>query len=293
MEEAPARIRKIRTSDLKEILEISSQVWGGHDYLPSVIDEWLASPKCHTYGVEVDGHIVAVGNLRLVDRGKTGWMEGLRVHIDHRRRGYADMLTRRFVSLGKKLKVKRLRYTTASRNRASTKLAKNAGFKRLFKMSIFWHESLKAVAETLHTRSRLREATTSEANETLRANPGIVPHNTVVYDWKAVEGTRAAFKEIGKDHKFYVVKKKCSPRSFSIGRAGQNSESDWWSFTICASDEDEFLVHFKNHLRIALEIGSEAAVCTTMTQFDDAFGTEKPLKLRGKMQLIMFEKQMK
>jgi hypothetical protein len=72
LEKTSAKIRKINSSDLKDILEISSKIWGGHDYLPSVINEWLTDPKCHTYGVETDGRIVAVGNLRLVDRGKTG-----------------------------------------------------------------------------------------------------------------------------------------------------------------------------------------------------------------------------
>jgi len=118
LEKTPAKVRKINSSDLKDILEISSKIWGGHDYLPSVIDEWLTDPKCHTYGVEADGRIVAVGNLRLVDRGKTGWMEGLRVHVDYRRKGYADMLTQHFISLGETLKVKRLRYTTGGNNRA-------------------------------------------------------------------------------------------------------------------------------------------------------------------------------
>lgn len=75
-----AVVRKVRASDRQDVLDISSKIWGGHDYLPSVIDEWPKNPKCHTYGVEVDRRLAAIGNLRLVDRNATGWMEGLRVH---------------------------------------------------------------------------------------------------------------------------------------------------------------------------------------------------------------------
>lgn len=293
MEKTPAKIRKITSSDLKDILEISSKIWGGHDYLPSVIDEWLTDPKCHTYGVETDGRIVAVGNLRLVDRGKTGWMEGLRVHVDYRRKGYADMLTQHFISLGETLKVKRLRYTTGGNNRASIKLAKTAGLKRLFKMSVFWHENLKTIEDTTHIRTTVREATPSEANEIHKTNPDLVPHNILIYDWKAVEGTHAGFKEVGKDHKFYVRKKADELKSFSLGHARRDPESQWWSFTIYASDTNEFAAHFKNHLKIALDKGFNATVCTAPTQFEKVFKEQKVPKLRWKMQLIMFEKQRK
>ena len=290
MKKAKAIIRKVLPPDREDILEISSKIWGGHDYLPSVIDEWLTDPKCHTYGVETDGRIVAVGNLRLVDRGKTGWMEGLRVHVDYRRKGYADMLTRHFLSLGENLKVKRLRYTTGGNNRASIKLAKMAGFNRLFKMSVFWHENLKAIAETAHIRTTVREATPSEANEIHKTNSDLVPHNILIYDWKAVEGTSAGFKEIGKDHKFYVRKKADEPESFSLGHARRDPESQWWSFTIYASNTNEFAAHFKNHLKIALDKGFNATVCTAPIQFK-IFKEQKVPKLGWKMQLIMFEKQ--
>lgn len=145
--------------------------------MPSVIDEWLASPKCHTYGIEADGRIVAIGNLRLVDRNKTGWMEGLRVHPDYRRRGYADMLTQHFLSLGKALRVQRLRYTTAGNNRASLKLAKKAGFKRLFKMSAVWHEDLNITSISAHTHTTIKEATPQEAYELSKTCPSLFPSN--------------------------------------------------------------------------------------------------------------------
>jgi RimJ/RimL family protein N-acetyltransferase len=293
LEKTPAKIRKINSSDREDILEISSKIWGGHDYLPSVIDEWLTNPKCHTYGVEADGRIVAVGNLRLVDRGKTGWMEGLRVHVDYRRKGYANTLTQHFLSLGETLKVKRLRYTTGGNNRASIKLAKMAGFNRLFKMSVLWHENLKAIADMLHIRTTLRETTLSEANEVYRTNPDLVPHSILMYDWKALDETFSGFKEIGKDHKFYVRKKTDTLKSFSFGHARRDPESQWWSFTIYASDTNEFAAHFRNHLKIASDMGFNVTVCTTPKQFEEAFKAQKVPKLGWKMQLFMFEKQMK
>jgi GNAT superfamily N-acetyltransferase len=292
LEEDPARVRRILVSDRDDILEISSKIWGGHDYLPSAIDEWLADPTCHTYGVEAEGHIVAIGNLRLVDRGKTGWMEGLRVHADHRKKGYAKMLTQHFLSLGEDLGVKRLRYTTGSNNRASIKLANMAGFKQLFKMGIFWHENLKAIVKTTRIRTTVRETTVSEVKEIQENNPDLVPNNVLIYDWKAVEGTVAGLRQIGKDHMFYVRNNTEDPKSFSFGHARIDLESKLWSFTFYGSDAREFAAHFKNHLKMALEIGLDATVCTASTRFEKAFKTQHMPRPRWKMQLMMFEKQM-
>jgi N-acetylglutamate synthase-like GNAT family acetyltransferase len=291
---ASALIRKVVASDREDIAGISSKIWGGHDYLPSVIDEWLASPKCHTYGVEADGRIVAIGNLRLVDRNKTGWMEGLRVHPDYRRKGYADMLTQRFLSLGKALNVQRLRYTTGGNNRASLKLAKKAGFKRLFKMNAVWHEDLNVASTSADTHTKTKEATSLEAFELSRTCSSLFPHNVLIYDWKAVDNTLQGFREVGRDHAFYFTKRRGTLTAFSFGHARPEPEHGRWSFTVYASDEEGFLTHFQHHMNTALSKDLNATVCTCQTQFENTLKEPEELPKSGwKIQLILFEKQMK
>jgi RimJ/RimL family protein N-acetyltransferase len=287
-----AVVRRVRVSDREDIFQISSKVWGGHDYLPFVFDEWLASPKCHTYGVEVEGRIVAVANLRLVDGKKTGWMEGLRVHPDCRRRGYADMLTRHFVELGEELKVQRLRYSTGGNNRASVKLAKKAGFKRLFKLSAFWHDDLNTTARSKPPSRVITEATPQEAYELSRTLQALAPHGILVYDWKAIDGTLRGFKEVAKDHTFYVSKKKGKLTAFSFGHL-RSDDQGRWSFTVYALDQESFQRHFQKHTNAALNAGLSATVCTCQTQFENTLKEHEELpKYRWKMQLILFEKQM-
>jgi ribosomal protein S18 acetylase RimI-like enzyme len=134
----PVKIRRLRFSDRDDVLEISSHVWEGHDYVPSVFEQWLKDRNSYFCGVEVDSRVVAFGNLRLIENKRTGWMEGLRVHPDFRGRGYANDLTRFLVRKGEKLRADRLRYTTGENNVASLKLASNAGFSRLLDKTVFW-----------------------------------------------------------------------------------------------------------------------------------------------------------
>ena len=109
-------IRRLVKSDQDDVLEISKYTWDGHDYLGTVFDEWVNDPKCDFVGVEVEDRVVAVANLRLIEGGCTGWLEGLRVHPDFRQRGYANEITAYLVAEGERLGVGRLRYTTSDRN---------------------------------------------------------------------------------------------------------------------------------------------------------------------------------
>ena len=118
-------VRPLEESDLDDILEIAKHTWDGHDYLPYFFDAWLKDPDSHTAAIERDGHVIALANLRVIEDGRTGWMEGLRVHPDHQGEGLASHLTRHIVQQAEDLKVERLRYTTASVNEASFHLAES------------------------------------------------------------------------------------------------------------------------------------------------------------------------
>lgn len=288
-----AVVRKVRASDRQDILEISSKIWGGHDYVPSVIGEWLKNPKCHTYGVEVDNHLVAIGNLRLTDRNQTGWMEGLRVHPNYRKRGYADMLTQNFLKLGSTLKVRQLRYTTGGNNRISLRLARRAGFKRMFKMTAFWHENLEKTVKLKKTRGSVIEITPKEAHDLVQTSICMIPQNVLIYDWKAINATLQGFREIGKEHTFYSTRKSDKLQALSFGHARPDSSDSLWTFTVYALREEELAAHFYYHADDALSKGINATVCTCPTQFEGVFKEQKHVpKPAWKLQLVLLQKQM-
>ncbi len=258
--------------------------------MPQVFDDWLADPKSHTYGVEADGRIVAIGNMRLVDDRKTGWMEGLRVHPDYRKRGLADMLTRHFVDLGTSLKVKRLRYSTGRNNRASLRLAKNTGFKRLLKMSVFWYEDLKEARKLSFPRRRIISATPGEAFELSKSNPLLFPKGVIVFDWKVVDADLLEFKEIGKDHTFSVTVNRGKLTGLSLGHRRPELDDATWSFTTYATEEEVFLSHFGNQIRHAVKLGLSDVACTCPAKFEESLEAHAP-KATWQQQLILLEKQ--
>jgi len=274
----PVKIRRLCFSDRNDVLEISRHVWEGHDYLPLVFEQWLKDKNSYFYGVEVDGRIVAIGNLHLIDNKRTGWMEGLRVHPDFRGRGYANDLTRFLVKKGEDLGVDRLRYATGENNAASLKLASNAGFSRLLDKAVFWCTKPKK-APQMRGYPPIEEAKPKRAYDLLKTNPGLVPHGVLIFDWEAVDSTLENFREIGQTHGIFVALKKEKLDSMSFGRSRKDLEKTW-SFTVYANDPLGFRAHLSFNMKKALEVQADKATCTyeklyerTLTQI--RFGCEE------------------
>ena len=286
------KIRKLRPSDRDDVMEISRHVWEGHDYLPSVFESWLNDENSHFYGVEQDGRVVAVANLRLLEGGRTGWMEGLRVHPDYRGKGYANEMTRFLVRKAEDFGIERLRYTTGDNNAASLKLASMAGFQRLLEKTVFWCVKPKK-ASVVRAYLPIEEWKPENAFELLKTNPNLVLHGVLVYDWKAVDSVPENFREIGRDHKFFVALKDGKLDSMSFGHSRKDLEKTW-GFTVYAGDSESFLAQLSFNMGRALEAGAEWVMGTFGREFEEKlrqidFGCDE----QDIGHLVLLEKQLK
>lgn len=285
-----AKIRKLQGSDRNDIIEISRHVWEGHDYLPSVVDQWLQDPNSHFYGVEVQGHIVAVGNLEVIEDGRTGWMEGLRVHPDYRGRGFAKDITWCLVEKAELLGVQRLRYTTSTRNVASLKLAKMTGFSRILRMAVCWQFKPKPMSKCVDYPP-IRRQSPKRTYSLLGTAPNIVPHGILTYDWKALDDTSENIDEIGKTHTFYVALKSEKVDSLSFGHLRQEP-SRAWSFTAYANDSLGFLCQLYHNMTIAMKKGLSSVDCAHETKFVKTLDeVDLGSVEREGTQLVLLEKQ--
>jgi RimJ/RimL family protein N-acetyltransferase len=260
-------IRRVQSSDLEDVKEISKHVWESHDYVPSVAVQWLQDPKCHFYGVEVDGHVVAVGNLRLIENGRVGWMEGLRVHPDYRGRGLASELSSFIVKKGEELGVEQLRYITDVDNVASLKLAKKSGFKRVVTAAVAWLSKPKP-NPTPPGYPRIRKLGAKKVWSLLDVDSCLVPRRILFYDWKASDISCENLLEIGKTHEFYAALKNERMDSLSFGSAEQEANTSWRSFTIYASDRQGFLAQLSHCAGMALKQGANLITCTFQPRFE-------------------------
>ena len=246
------KIRPLQRSDLEDVLEIARNTWDGYDYLPYSFDSWMSDPNSHTACIEQDGHVVALANLHVIENGKTGWMEGLRVHPKHRGTGLASALTNHVVKAGQDLGVHRLRYTTATENTESLHLGARIGMQRMFTLGVYWHEN-PASTDWLHSTGPQIVALAPEELAPLIEKSDLIPHKVVVYDWKAVDASLEGLRSIAGFSKLWAQVGKGKLESFSLGFSHETRPGLEWSFSIYAQDKDSFLDHLSHHLQLAAD----------------------------------------
>ncbi len=263
------KIRPLQSTDKGDILEISRHTWDGHDYLPYFFDSWLTDIDSHTAAIEIDGHVVALANLRIIDNGKTGWMEGLRVHPDYRGTGMATVLTEHVVEMAKKIPVGRIRYTTAAGNEPSLHLAEKVGMKRKHTYANHWQDQIDKIS--LSTSHQLIEPISPMMYSDELHSSKIIPHSIIIYDWKAVDMTPGNFQKISHLAKFWIERENNEIQSFSLGFVKEVKSGPEWSSTIYTSNKIHFLNQVTNHLTSALANRCNSLFLIYPLEFQESF----------------------
>jgi GNAT superfamily N-acetyltransferase len=171
--------------DRARILEIAAQTWEGDDYIPDVIDDWLAPSGARLIVAVLDGRVVGLARY---DRTIPGyaWFEGLRMDPAYQGRGIAKAITGHLVELAKADRVERMGLSTYMDNHASQKVSAGFGFAKVVGFA-----ACSASSENLRPKaapSAQEESVSAEeaiafisSSEALAAGKGFLPHSWRFY----------------------------------------------------------------------------------------------------------------
>jgi len=126
-------IRPVRPADRDRVMELTRDVWEGHDYLPRVFDDWIADAGAAFQAAEVDGVVVGLQRLRPYAPGLV-WFEGLRVASTHRRQGLARAMLKSAIAEAGEQGFREMRLATG--NDAAAQLFESSGFQR--RLDVRW-----------------------------------------------------------------------------------------------------------------------------------------------------------
>ncbi len=132
-------LRPVRPADRDRVAEMTSDIWGGHDYIPEVFDEWVADATAAFQAVEVDGLVVGLQRIRPYAPGLV-WYEGLRVATTHQHQGIARSMLDSAIAEAREQGYAEIRLATF--NEVASRLFKSAGFEQL--MDIRWWRAKRA-----------------------------------------------------------------------------------------------------------------------------------------------------
>jgi GNAT superfamily N-acetyltransferase len=124
-------VRRARPEDKPAVVEFSSKIWEGWDYLPRVYDRWLEDPRGAFLVAELAGQPVGTDKITVLSPGEI-WLEGLRVDPDAQGQGVALAINRKAMEIIAGLNPRTVRFATVADNWASRHMGEKDGFRLLF-----------------------------------------------------------------------------------------------------------------------------------------------------------------
>ena len=131
-------IRPVRPADRDRVVEMTQDVWEGHDYLARVFDRWVSDAGAAFQAAEMEGVVVGLQRLRPFAPGLV-WYEGLRVASEHRRQGVARTMLEAAIDEARAQNLREMRLAT--RDLPAVRLFESAGFRRI--VEVKWWRGLR------------------------------------------------------------------------------------------------------------------------------------------------------
>jgi GNAT superfamily N-acetyltransferase len=119
--------RRLGEGDREQILAVTAEVWEGTDYIPGVLDEWLAPGAPALVGAWTGASLAALARLDLPVPGYA-WLEGLRTHHAWRSRGIGRALAEHVLAVAVELGARRAGASVYTDNEPSQRLMRGLGF---------------------------------------------------------------------------------------------------------------------------------------------------------------------
>ena len=122
--------------DTPDVMELTSTIWEGEDYVPYVWSEWLADLEGLLAVAEYSGRVVGLSKLTRLGPAEW-WLEGLRVHPDFEGRGIASRLHEYLLDYWQRTGSGVIRLGTASFRKPVQHLCERTGFSKVAEYSIY------------------------------------------------------------------------------------------------------------------------------------------------------------
>jgi RimJ/RimL family protein N-acetyltransferase len=284
------RIRSFQLMDKPAIMEISKHTWGGYDQLPYELDGLVANPNSYLYVLEYKGRVVAFANLNIIDDGKTGWMEHMRVHYRYRKRGFAWTMTQHLLLEAEKLNIERLRLATTIENDATLRITNRIGMRQILQMKLFWKDKFRGI-RWKDTSITIEPCTAEDAYVLLKTQSNLVPKNILIYYWHAFDLTKSYLNSIGEQFQFWKGEVNGELRTLIFASVETHAHAPLWCSTIYALNDSTFYSALSQQLQASKKASAQSVLCFHSSPFQAANKIPGLKRNTFSSILILLEKQ--
>ncbi len=223
-------IKKITKADKKRVLEISSKIWEGDDYLPDVFDEWINDRSGLFTGLWQDNILIAFGRMKYITP-TDAWLEGLRKDQDLKIKGVGEKLARYFLNdLSKRKNLSSIRFSTYFDNDPSIKLNEKLGFEKVLTLSLKYLNIKKRNITNISPYIKKADDFPKilnfvEKSEYLKKNRNFISKGWVIYPY-----SRDLLKQFFFENKILIYEQKSVIKGIAIIDESAYKDVLWISF---------------------------------------------------------------
>jgi GNAT superfamily N-acetyltransferase len=150
-------IRPLTNEDKDFVLSYTNKTWEWGDYIKDVWNSWINDKIGLFAAVDINGKAVAICHMDVIENN-VAWLEGMRVHPDHRNKGLASILTKYCIEIAKERGLSYAMLVTSSKNAPARKVAEKLGFSVLARYTNFSYEKDEIIEVSEARRAILHEA---------------------------------------------------------------------------------------------------------------------------------------
>lgn len=200
-------IRRAQLEDKPRIIEISSKIWDGDDYLPHIFEKWVKEEGGEFSVITVDDVVAGCAKMTLLPHNVL-WLEGIRVDTEYRGQGLGKKMAEYQLKRAKEMGYERLELGTFVENYESLAIIEKRGFERVasfkFLLNTF-EEDLKFTSEAIDVSTLKRVESVEEVKDILELIDTEVRQSYVNLDWTFIRCDEDLLSEFIKKGLVYKI----------------------------------------------------------------------------------------
>lgn len=257
-------VRLATNNDFEDVLEMSKGIYDGRDCLPKQFHNWLQEHNKFLFVGELEGKIIGLQMIQIIDGGNTAILQAFRIHPMYRGRGYSYLLTSATLKQvqRKHLHLSKVRFTTEHSNKRMQAFATRLGYDKIMEMN-FVMIKIKQSSFKIFTEKNSQLKELQELNKDVvvvlmlsgRNLGTVISNKMIIVDWIPYQVIQSnmdlIFKEgdiILSDASEEEIKRGQMPNSFSHGRIIHAADMQVWHCTIYAEEYSSFKAHFMQQM---------------------------------------------
>ncbi len=224
-------VRTARADDKESIVAFCQNTFRWGDYIPRVWDNWLGDSRGQILVAEQDHQPVGMLHVAFLDDG-IAWLEGMRVHPDHRRIGLASAMDAYGRAFARERGCRAARLVTGMSNLASQGTLDAVGYRRVATFNEWETKSLARgtlSAQVANPRDAARILDLWRDSKTYAASYGVLPQS----NWRWIPLTASLLTE-----HFRYSDARVMGDAFALLHS--ENESDWIAISLhalCGAEE--------------------------------------------------------